>query len=107
MWLPAQQKDAVSSLCDFVKQSGNRADELTLYLLSRICNVHIAVIGKGTIYYSHTLASELSDPKDCDIIFAYLGNNNFHEVKMHSTHSDRTKSSTKSHGDQDNDWKPK
>ena len=32
--------------CEFVKQSGNRADELTLYLLSRICNLHIAVICK-------------------------------------------------------------
>ena len=101
------KKMQLGAWCDFIKQSGNRADELTLYLLSRICNVHIAVIGKDTIYYSHTLAPELSDPKDCDIIFTYLGNNNFHEVKMCSTHSDRTKSSTKSHGDDDDDWKPK
>ena len=53
------------------------------------------------------MTPELSDPKDCDIIFAYLGNNNFCEVKMHSTLSDRTKVSTKSHGDDDDDWKPK
>ena len=101
-----KKKTQLVAWCDFIKQSGNRADKLTLYLLSRICNVHIAVICKDTIYYSLTLAPELSDPKDCDIIFAYFGNN-FHEVKMCSTFSDRTKVSTKSCGDDDNDWKPK
>ena len=59
--------------CDFIKESGNRADELTLYLLSRVCNLHIAVIGKDTIYYSHTGLPELSHLTDCDINFCILG----------------------------------
>ena len=101
------KKTQLVAWCDFIKQSGNRAEKLTLYLLSRICNVHVAVIGKDMIYYSHTLPPELRDPKDCDTIFTYLGNNDFHEVKMCSNHSDWTKSSTKSHGDDDDDWKPK
>ena len=90
------KKTQLVAWCDFIKQTGNRADELTFYLLSRICNVQMAVIGKDTIYYSHTLVPELSHPMDCDIIFTYLGNNNFHEVKMCSTCNDKRKSGTKS-----------
>ena len=47
-----KKKMELVACCDFVMQSGNRADKLTLYLLSRIYNVHITVIGKDIIYYS-------------------------------------------------------
>lgn len=88
-------------------ESGNHTDELTMYLLSRICNIHLAVICKDCVYYSHTIPPEDSEPRDCDIMFVYLGNNNFREVKMCSssnTHCVKDKSNKLG---VDIEWKPK
>ena len=51
------------------------------------------------------MPTSVSDPTDCDIMFVYLGNNNFHEVKIHSTPQDQATSTTKFNRDSDKDWK--
>ena len=60
-----------------ISQPGNRADELTVYLISRFCQRYIAVITKDTVWFTRQDTSI----EDCPIVLVYLGGGTFHDTK--------------------------
>ena len=43
---------AVKDYISYISQENNRGDELTMYLMSRMTQKHVCVIGKNSVWYT-------------------------------------------------------
>ena len=53
----------------YISQPGNRADELSIYVVSRFCQKYIAVITKDNVWFTRKNTSL----EDCHIMLVYWG----------------------------------
>ena len=69
---------------DFMSVPGNCGDELSLYLVARMCNEQVAVITKNDIWYTGKLDNNeeaFITLEDVDLVLVYLGKNVFRATK--------------------------
>ena len=69
---------------DFMSVPGNRGDELSLYLVARMCSKQVVVITKNDIWYTGKLDNDeeaFISLDDVDLILVYLGKNVFRATK--------------------------
>ena len=69
---------------DFMSVPGNCGDELSLYLVTRMCSKQVAVITKNDIWYTEKLDNDeeaFISLDDVDLILVYLGKNVFRATK--------------------------
>ena len=69
---------------DFMSIPGNRGDELSLYLVARMCSKQVAVITKNDIWYTGKLDNDeeaFISLDDVDLVLIYLGKNVFRGTK--------------------------
>ena len=64
---------AAEDFIAYISQQNNHGDELSLYLLSRMVQKHLCVIGHDTIWYTSHCETGQINVKDCHIILVYLG----------------------------------
>ena len=61
---------------DYMKQPGNKGDELSLHLCACMCQKQVAVITKTNVYYTGKLNNSCDNfiqISDCDMVLVYLG----------------------------------
>ena len=69
---------------DYMKQPGNKGDELSLHLCAHMCQKQVAVITKTNFYYTGKLNNSCNDfiqISDCDMVLVYLEKGVFHGTK--------------------------
>ena len=69
---------------DYMKQLGNKGDELSLHLCAHMCQKQVAVITKINFYYTGKLNNSCDDfiqISDCDMVLVYLEKDVFHGTK--------------------------
>ena len=69
---------------DFMSVLGNCGDELSLYLVARMCSKQVAVITKNDIWYTGKLDNDeeaFISLDDIDLVLIYLGKNVFRATK--------------------------
>ena len=68
----------------YMKEPGNKADELSLHLCACMCQKQAAVVTKTNIYYTGKLNNSCNDfiqILDCDMVLVYLGKGVFRGTK--------------------------
>ena len=64
---------AVEDFIGHISQPNNRGDKLSLYLLSRMVQKQLCVIGCDTIWHTSYSEAGTINVEDCHIILVYLG----------------------------------
>ena len=66
---------AVKDYISYILQEHNRGDELSLYLMSRMIQKHVCVIGKNSVWYTSCCKDKDQEitVADCQIVLVYLG----------------------------------
>ena len=64
---------AVKDFIAHISQPNNCGDKLSLYLLSRLVQRHLCVIGCNTIWYTSYSEAGTINVEDCHIILIHLG----------------------------------
>ena len=68
----------------YMKEPGNKGDELSLHLCTRMCQKKVAVVTKTNVYYIRKLNNSYDDfiqISVCDMVLVYLGKGVFHGTK--------------------------
>ena len=68
----------------YMKEPGNKGDELSLHLCTGMCQKQVAVVTKTNVYYTGKLNNSCDDfiqISDCDMVLVYLGKGVFHGTK--------------------------
>ena len=64
---------AAEDFIAYISQQNNHGDELSLYLLSRMVQKHLGVIGHDNIWYTSHCKTGQINVEDCHIVLVYLG----------------------------------
>ena len=72
---------AVKDFITNISQQNNR-DKLSLYLLARMIQKHLCVIGKNSVWYNSYCKNQEITVADCHIILAYLGAGTVRDTKF-------------------------
>ena len=73
---------AVEALIAYISQQNNRGDELSLYLLARMIQKHLCVIGKNSVWYTSYCKDQEITVADCHIVLVYLGARTVRDTKL-------------------------
>ena len=73
----SKKKLTLDAYIAFMEQPGHRGDELALYLLAVMNQIHYCIITKTQVFYSHPT---FSCPSDVHIKLVYLGNSIFRDT---------------------------
>ena len=67
----------------YMKEPGNKGDELSLHSCAHVCQKQVAVVTKTNVYYTEKLNScdDFIQILDCDMVLVYLGKGVFHGTK--------------------------
>ena len=67
----------------YMKEPGNKGDELSFHLCTCMCQKQVAVITKTNVYYTGKLNScdDFIQISDCDMVLVYLGKGIFRGTK--------------------------
>ena len=73
---------AVEDFIAHISQPNNRGDELSLYLLARMIQKHLCVIGKNSVWYTSYCEDQQITVADCHIVLVYLGSGTVRDTKL-------------------------
>ncbi len=71
-----RKKLSIAEYCDYIVKPGSFADEVALYLIAKVSNLHVSIIYQGGEWYS----CSSYNAQHCQILLVYIGGPLFIEV---------------------------
>ena len=80
--LLASEGLAIEDFITYISQQNNRGDELSLYLLARMIQKCLCVIGKNSVWYTSYCKDQEITVADCHVVLVYLGAGTVRDTKL-------------------------